>query len=192
MPDLPDITDEHIRESLRRADEEYSSLSPEERFDLWRSTVSHELAVAASGLAHDWFELGNVDEALRFMRIARDLGDPTAASQILLFEEARAARGNTYYRTQPASSEPIDKAYQRVLDAAARLQRSHDEEQPTASSDWEREYAGEQLALASRELVAVVNGLPEHDRPIGWDTAVAPDPGGALTSETGYVSSATG
>ena len=37
--------------------------------------------------------------------------------------------------------------------------------------DAEDEYAGEQLALAARELVRAVEALPEDQRPIGWDVA---------------------
>lgn len=37
----------------------------------------------------------------------------------------------------------------------------------------EAEYAGEQLALAARDLVRAVDALPEGERPVGWDVEVA-------------------
>jgi hypothetical protein len=39
-------------------------------------------------------------------------------------------------------------------------------------ADAEDEYAGEQLALAARDLVRAVEALPENERPVGWDVEV--------------------
>jgi len=60
----------------------------------------------------------------------------------------------------------VEKAALRAIAA----DRYADESDP--HSDAESEYAGEQLALAARNLVRAVEALPENERPIGWDVEV--------------------
>lgn len=40
-------------------------------------------------------------------------------------------------------------------------------------ADAEDEYAGEQLALAARDLVRAVEAAPESERPVGWNDTEA-------------------
>lgn len=72
---------------------------------------------------------------------------------------------------------PIEVARSRVIRAALRVLESDLEEVPHAHSDDEAAYANELLALASRDLVEVVNAGPPRDRPVGWDGQLAADPG---------------
>jgi hypothetical protein len=68
-------------------------------------------------------------------------------------------------------------ARERVIRAVLRVLESEHEERPHAHSAAEAEYAGEQLALAARELAEAVDALPREQQPVGWDRT-APCPRG--------------
>ncbi len=68
----------------------------------------------------------------------------------------------------------IDRARHALEQAALRAITAHHyyrDEDP--HSDAEAEYADELVALAARDLVRAVEALPESQRPVGWDAAVA-------------------
>jgi hypothetical protein len=68
----------------------------------------------------------------------------------------------------------VDQAQRQVESVALRsIAANHYFRDEDPHADAEAEYAGEQLALAARELVRAVDALPEDKRPIGWDVEVA-------------------
>lgn len=64
---------------------------------------------------------------------------------------------------------------QAAVEAAAlrSISAEHYARETDPHADAAAEYAGEQLALAARDLVRAVEALPEDKRPIGWDTVEA-------------------
>lgn len=67
----------------------------------------------------------------------------------------------------------VDEAQSRVEGAALRAVAAHyyaADNDPHAGAY--AEYAGEQLALAARDLTRAVEALPENERPVGWDAEV--------------------
>ncbi len=59
-------------------------------------------------------------------------------------------------------------ARENLLRTALRVMTA-ERDDPHADHDDEVRYAGEQLALAARELVRAVDAMPEDDQPVGWD-----------------------
>jgi hypothetical protein len=55
----------------------------------------------------------------------------------------------------------------RLVQAALRVLLA-DHTEPHAWADAEAEYAGEELALAARDLVTAIDTLPAGRQPIGW------------------------
>ncbi|MFF0378811.1 hypothetical protein [Actinoplanes missouriensis] len=67
------------------------------------------------------------------------------------------------------------RARQRVESAALdSISASHYYRDEERHADAAAEYAGEQLALAARDLVRAIEALPPQRQPIGWDATVVP------------------
>lgn len=61
------------------------------------------------------------------------------------------------------------KAREQLISSVFRILEA-DRAEPHAHADAEREYAGEQLALAARDLTRATEALPAGERPVGWNT----------------------
>jgi hypothetical protein len=68
----------------------------------------------------------------------------------------------------------VTAAQERVIRQALRA-LSAEREDPHAHHDDELAYAGEQLALAARDLVRAVDALPVDALPVGWDDSYSID-----------------
>jgi hypothetical protein len=82
------------------------------------------------------------------------------------------------------------RAWAHVLESALRVLGSMVESNPHAHSAAEAEYAGEQLAVAARDLALATDELPAARQPIGW--ASAPGPGTEDTERHLYDDGAGG
>lgn len=68
-----------------------------------------------------------------------------------------------------SGADTYEQAQTRLFEAVDRYRASDEADYPH-SHPWETEYAAELVALAARDLTAVVHRMRDDQKPVGWDS----------------------